>query len=80
MMKPPPDVSEKEEEPPDMPEEVEPPPTSPWSRPMKPTPGARKEEWCGGGSSISPPCAKEEERCGSREKRTSRSDLSLASS
>jgi hypothetical protein len=60
-MKPPPRVSEDEdEEPPGVPEEVESPgveeeercgrtPTSPPSRPMKPPPDVREEERCDSG-------------------------------
>jgi hypothetical protein len=50
MMKPPPGMSEveEEEELPSVSEEEEPSPTSPWSRPMKPPPSARDEERCGG--------------------------------
>jgi hypothetical protein len=54
-----------EEEPPCMSDEEEPPPTSPPSRPMKPLPGVREEERCGGGWSFpSPTYVREEERCG----------------
>jgi hypothetical protein len=49
MTKPPPGMSEEEEEPPGMTEEEEPPPTSLWNHPMKPPPGARAEVQCGGG-------------------------------
>jgi hypothetical protein len=69
-----------EEEPLDMPEEEEPPPTSLWSHPMKSPPGAREEEWSGDGYSFPPPTYAREERCGSREKRTSRIGLGPASS
>jgi hypothetical protein len=50
MTKPPPGMSEEEEEPPGMTEEEEePPPTSLWNHPMKPPPGVRAEVQCGGG-------------------------------
>jgi hypothetical protein len=60
MTKPPPGVLEEEEEPPGVLKEEESlgieeeqrcsgPAISPLSHPMKTPPGAREEEWCGGG-------------------------------
>jgi hypothetical protein len=75
-------------------EEEEPPPTSPLSRPswrseeeryggdwrFPPSSYTREEERCRGGWSFPPPGAREEEWCGSREKKTSCSGLGPASS
>jgi hypothetical protein len=63
----PPCMSEEEEETHAGVEEEEPPSTSRLSHPMKPLPGARKDERCGGGWSFPPRGAREEERCSSRE-------------
>jgi hypothetical protein len=57
---------EEEESPGVEEEECGGPSTSPLSRPIKPPPGVREEEWCGGGLSFPPPAyAMEEERCSS---------------
>jgi hypothetical protein len=55
------------------------PPTSPSIHLMKHSPGATDEEWCGGGWSFPPRDVMEKERCGSREKQTSRNGLGSAS-
>jgi hypothetical protein len=71
---------DEEEEPPVGVEEEEPPPTSPPSCPMKAPPSVREEKRCDGGWSFPPRGTREEERCGLREKQTSRSSLGPASS
>jgi hypothetical protein len=57
-------MSEEEEETHAGVEEEEPPSTSRLSHPMKPLPGARKDERCGGGWSFPPRTyMREEEQC-----------------
>jgi hypothetical protein len=87
-------MSEEESPPVGIDEEEEPSPASLPSRPSRgreeewcssglsfsPFAYVREEEWCGSSLSFPPRDAREEKRCDSREKQTSRSGLRPASS